>query len=175
METNKMPYDQLSTICNELIEILKQEEGLYLDLVKKESDKKSAILERDAATLLKITREQEDDIRFIDRHETQRSNLVKQISHLVQSDNEFTKISDITNSITVSNELKEKLLHHSYALREVMLTLKNISKVNQQVLEDNHQLFQTMIIELTKTSVSGYGPGENKEKTRKSIFINVNG
>lgn len=165
----------ITKYCEELIRIFQNEEGLYLDLIKKEDLKREAILSRNAEKLLKISKEQEDYLRVIDVREVERSEIIKKIAELHKAETSFEKLSDVTELPGVSIAMKEKLLHHSYALRELMYTLRNITGTNQEMLEDNKRLFDSLIAELTEDKNTCYTPDGKNKKTTGPLFINLNG
>lgn len=175
METQKHRLDELTQSCQQLIEVLKDEEGIYLELIKKEELKKEALLNRDAESLLAYSREQETELSIVDAREEQRTRLVSKIRALVELDDANGSISQIAKNPSIPEELKSKLLNQSYALRELMLTLKNISSVNREMLQDNQKLFESLIDEITNKEAVGYGPGQEKGKTPTSLFIDING
>ncbi len=175
METQNR-LDEIAELCHRLIEVLKDEEGIYLDLIKKEEQKKEALLSRDAESLLKYSREQEAELQMVDAREEERTALVSGIRDLVESSSrESGTISQLVRNPSIPEEWKTKLLNQSYALRELMLTLKNISSVNREMLQDNQQLFESLIEEITSRQTVGYGPGADKGKTPTSLFVDING
>jgi Mg2+ and Co2+ transporter CorA len=165
----------ITKYCEELINIFQDEEGLYLDLIKKEDLKREAILARNADKLLKISKEQEDFLKVVDLREKERSEIIKKIADLHKMDLHLEKVSDITGLPGLPGEMKEKLLHHSYALRELMFTLRNISGTNQEMLEDNKRLFDSLIDELTDDKDTCYSPGGKSKKMSGPLFVNMNG
>lgn len=165
----------LNELCQKLIQIFQDEEGLYLDLIKKEDLKKDAIIKRDADKLLKISREQEGDLKVVDLREKERSGIIQKISEIYSPGKSIEKLSDIAGIPRMDWEMKEKLLHHSYALRELMFTLKNISSTNQEMLEDNKRLFESLIEDLTADDGQSYGPEEKSKKSSGPVFVNLNG
>ena len=171
---NTRRMSEISGICEELVEILKNEEDLYLELIRKEERKKDAIINRNAESLLQISREQEDELRVVDKQESVRSELVARLRVLVGPE-KVESVSEIASIAGVSPEMKEKILHHSYALRELMMTLKNISGANRDILQDNQRLFESLIDEITDRQTVGYGPGQEKGSSSKSIFVDING
>ena len=177
MDNKKQEWDALEVydLCEALINLLKDEEGMYLNLVKTEENKKDAILSRDTQSLLKISGDQEKQLQDIDMKEKKRADLVKELSIRFKRKTEVKSMTELVHEAEMSEMIREKLLHHSYALREVMLTLKNISSINQNILEDNNKLFQSLIEELTGRETVGYGMEEKKATSKKSLFVNLNG
>jgi len=165
----------ITKYCEELIRIFQSEEGLYLDLIKKEDLKREAILARNAESLLKISKDQEDFLKVVDLRERERSEIIKKIAELQKSENRLEKISDVTELPGLTETMKEKLLHHSYALRELMYTLRNISGTNQEMLEDNKRLFDSLIEELTEDKDNCYSPDGKSRKMSGPLFVNLNG
>jgi len=168
-------YEMIEELCSQLIKTLECEEEIYLDLVKKESMKKDAIMDRNTDQLMQLTRDQEKVLADIDKNEKVRSELVSRIADAMKLPEENETVSSLVSNPSIQGKTKEMLLHHSYALREVMITLKNITSVNQEILEDNHNMFKALIEDLTETKVTGYGPGESKSPGKKSLFVNING
>jgi len=164
----------LENICEKLITTLQSEENIYLELVQEESAKKDAILDKNSKKILQLTQEQENKITLIDKKEEERSELIKQISRIMRPNGKIDKLSDLADA-KISASIKERLLHHSYALKELMITLKNITDTNMKILEDNRKLFETIIEELSGEETIGYGPGETKQRNKKSIFVNQTG
>lgn len=173
-QDNTLRMSEISEICEGLVQILKSEENLYLELIRKEEQKKEAIISRNAESLLEISREQEDELRVVDMQEEKRSNLVSRLRALAGPE-KLDNISEIASMSGVSTEMKETILNHSYALRELMLTLKNISGANREILQDNQRLFESLIDEITGKESVGYGPGHEKGSSAKSIFVDING
>jgi len=161
--------------CEELIRIFQDEEGLYLDLIKKEDLKREAILARNAGNLLKISQEQEDFLKVADVREKERSEIIKKIAQLHIMESKPEKLSEITQMPGLPDVMREKLLNHSYALRELMFTLKNISGTNQEMLEDNKRLFDSLIEELSDDKDICYNPGGKSKKMSGPLFVNMNG
>jgi len=165
---------EIEKLCNLLMAILQEEEDVYFELVKEESNKKDAILSQNSEKLIEITKSQETKLELIDKKEDERTILVQKISDITRAQNIDT-LSDIAEMNKVPEEIKEKLLHHSYSLKELMITLQNISKTNMEMLEDNRKFFETIIGELSGEETIGYGPGETKQRSSKSIFIDQTG
>jgi len=165
----------LTKYCEQLIKVFQDEEGLYLDLIKKEDLKKEAILARNADNLLKISKEQEDFLKVIDMRESERSEIIKKIAQLHKMEKQPGKLSEVAELPGISEVMKEKLLHHSYALRELMFTLRNISGTNQEMLEDNKRFFDSLIDELTDDKDTCYNPAGKNKKTSGPLFVNLNG
>ncbi|MDH4199487.1 MAG: flagellar export chaperone FlgN [Spirochaetia bacterium] len=166
---------EINNLCEKLIQIFQDEEGLYLELIKKEDLKKAAILERNTENLLKISREQEDSLKMVDLREKERTDIIRQISQFYRPAINFEKISEIADLPRLPYHMKEKLLHHSYALRELMFTLKNITNINQEMLEDNKRLFDSLIEELIDDRDNTYGPAARNKQSSGPLFINLNG
>ena len=173
-QQNISSLSELEDVCERLIGTLQDEENIYMELVQEESAKKDAILDKNSKEILKLTQEQENKITLIDRKEEERSELIKQISAIMRPNGKIEKLSDL-NDAKISASIKERLLHHSYALKELMITLKNITDTNMKILEDNRKLFETIIEELSEEETIGYGPGETKQRNKKSIFVNQTG
>ncbi|MDH4261998.1 MAG: flagellar protein FlgN [Spirochaetia bacterium] len=172
---NTSEISVITKYCEQLIQIFQDEEWLYLDLIKKEGLKKEAILSRNADSLLKISKEQEDFLKVVDLRERERSEIIKKITELHNMGNQLEKISELTELPGLSGDMKEKLLHHSYALRELMFTLRNITSINQEMLEDNKRLFDSLIEELTDDKDTCYSPVGKNKKTSGPLFVNING
>jgi len=171
--------EQIQMLCEKLISVFQDEEGIYLDLIKKEDEKKNAILKKDSASLVKISEEEEKILRVIDDRESERTSIIKELSSIFNKTHPFEKVSDLTSESGIDPQQKEKILHHSYALRELMFTLKNISDANQVILEDNKALFESIIEEIKGDTQSiEYTPGDRKKENNrpgKSLFIDING
>jgi hypothetical protein len=165
----------LNKLCEKLILIFQDEEGVYLELIKKEDLKKSAIIDRNTEKLLQISKDQENILNVVDKREKERSEVIHQISEQFNSGKSIGKISDLADMPKLPVEMKEKLLHHSFALRELMYTLKNITGTNQEMLQDSKSLFDSLIQELSETPDSSYGPDGNQKKSKNPVFVNLNG
>jgi hypothetical protein len=168
-------FNLINLLCEDLIRIFQDEEGLYLDLIKKEDQKKDAIINHNADKLLKISREQEDSLRIVDTREKERSGIIRKISELFNAGKDLENMSEVAGIPKMPPEMKEKLLHHSYALRELMFTLKNITGTNQEMLEDNKKFFDSLIEDLSGTPGEAYGPRGKTRNSSGPLFVNING
>lgn len=149
----------------ELINILRKEKELYEELSRLEENKSKAIMKRNGGSLDDISRREDLLLKELSFLEEKR---VKSIKICVQMKGLDTFHADITLrelAAFIGGETAEMLLANGYALKNAALKVKRVKELNEQLMQDNLNFFQTVFSGL-KNAVNlntGYSPNGKED------------
>jgi len=153
-----------------LEKILLREKEIYEELYRLEEEKKEALLKRDGKTLDAVTMREESLISEITIEESKRLEAVKLCG--LESGGEVS-LSEL--AAFVGGDISERLLFEGKALKRAILTVINIKELNDRLMKDNMDFFNSILVGLRDTtSISaGYdSTGREDNRVAASLLFN---
>lgn len=165
----------MTDILSRIEEILAEELSMYEQIYEIEKKKGEAIINREAEMLSRLTVQEEECLSGITALEDERQ---KQISNYSR----MNKIED-TDSVTLSKLVDDKKSRDFNALKNtgdrlkgVLEQIKDVQKVNEDMLIDNIEFYNLLFDDLRdqELSTGAYG-SDGRESVRKggSLLLNT--
>jgi len=153
-----------------LEKILFREKEIYEELYRLEEQKKEALLERDGKILDAVTAKEESLINEITLEESKRLEALKLCGTEFGSEASLSELAALAD-----DSVSERLLFAGKGLKRAILTVINIKELNDRLMKDNMDFFNSILTGLRDTtSISaGYdSTGRENNKVAASLLFN---
>ena len=157
----------------EMIQILKEETGLFEKLCALEKDKTAAIVDHNGKLIEKISGEEDTLLARIDELESMRLAQVNSYMRARHIHKAHVTLSDV--AAVADKPSSENMILLGRSLKEVMLRLGRLQETNRVIIHDNMEYYNILLTGLRRDTAleAGYGKdGREEEKLRNSILFN---
>ena len=166
----------MNNLVQELIIILEHEREIYENIFHIEEDKSEAIIKREGKVIEELSQSQEKFLKEIECIEDERITLMtryKSASKIKQNRGEIT-LQEIIES--VDSTQGEILKQAGIELKNILLKVTGVQRLNSQLLMDNMEFYDIIISGLKNSSSirAGYGSnGKEEAGVANPVLFNI--
>jgi len=132
----------VASLMEELINTLDQENIEYEKLLKLSKRKSDIIVSKDIAQLEKITDEEQIVVTNINRLDSKREEVTKDIANVINKDVESLKLSVLINLMGRQPEQQRKLAVAHDKLKQTVNQVKLVNETNQKLIEQSLEMVE---------------------------------
>lgn len=132
----------MASLMEELIDVLEKENIEYEKLLELSKRKAEVIASRNIAQIEKITDEEQIVVTGINRLDSKREEVTKDIANVINKDVETLKISALVSMLSRQPDQQKKLAMAHDRLKDTVSQLKMINEANQQLIAQSLEMIE---------------------------------